>query len=216
MRARRLTLGAPHLRAAARLIQRATGVRIDIQPGIQPGGRDTVGQPGGLPAGGTPGRRGKQLGIVGCLERRIRPVLPPGLTIVQSAAVEVPRPPAGHRAPHGLVPDLVVCPSGFLDSDESLLHPRAVMWAAVVLPDTGDRGTGPGVRARYAAAGVARLLVIDPSLGTWHSLAGPDGGGGYRHAVSGGYGERISLSGPFRCRVDTSRFPRYGAPPGPA
>lgn len=82
-----------------------------------------------------PPRRGKHAGIVRRVRLALAPRLRPGLVAVEGVSVEM-RPdvgadadaefPDGRRSRAYVTPDLTVCPSQFLASDESFLHPQAV------------------------------------------------------------------------------------------
>jgi hypothetical protein len=163
----KVTLGAGQLRAAAALLERLTRVRIEL--------------PAGQP------KRGKHLGLILSLERQLRAALPPApaLAVVQGAAIEL----AGTEGEY-VTPDLVVCPAGFLDSDELLLHPRVVTLAVVI------------GRPRATADIPALILHINPHTATWTLNTHP-------HPHPGTYGDPIPLPAPFTSHLTTTNLPRY-------
>lgn len=143
--------------------------------------------------------RGKRHGILRQCEAQLVTAAGPDLVPLRSASVA--RPGAG---PDGyLTVDLAVCPAGFLESDEALLHPRAVELAVAVMPDGGRR-----LLETYAAVRIRLVLLVDPRRGRW-SLNGDPQDGRYGEVRDGGYGETVPLPVPFGCRIDTARFPRY-------
>ncbi|WP_432746312.1 Uma2 family endonuclease [Streptomyces sp. JH002] len=182
----RVTLDHGQLRSAARLVARWTGVRVDV------------------PGAPEPPPRGKRYGVLRQIEAQLAPLVAPDLVPLWAPAVA--RPDAGPDA--YLTPDLAVCPYGFLGSDESLLHPRAVELAVVVRPVAGS-GTAADVSA-YAGAGVRLLVRVDPLRGRW-SLNSHPRGGRYRVERRGAYGEGIPLPVPLGCGIETARLPRYAA-----
>ncbi|GAA2378986.1 hypothetical protein [Streptomyces carpaticus] len=180
---RRVTLGHRQLLAAAGVVERWAGVRIEVAGAAEP------------PV------RGKRHGILRQCETQLVTAAGPDLVPLRSASVA--RPEAGPDA--YLTVDLAVCPSGFLESDEALLHPRAVELAVAVVPDGGRR-----LLETYAAARIRLVLLVDPRRGRW-SLNGDPREGRYREVWRGGYGETVALPVPFCGRIDTARFPRYTA-----
>jgi hypothetical protein len=166
------------------VVARWTGVRVDV------------------PGAPEPPPRGKRYGVLRQIEAQLAPFVAPDLVPLWAPAVA--RPDAGPDA--YLTPDLAVCPYGFLGSDESLLHPRAVELAVVLRPIAGS-GTADDVSA-YAGAGVRLLVLVDPQRGQW-SLNSHPRGGRYRVVRRGAYGEGIPLPVPLGCGIVTARLPRY-------
>ncbi|MEV8313106.1 Uma2 family endonuclease [Streptomyces sp. NPDC059900] len=182
-----------HLREAAESIEQATGMRVEI-------------------IGGTlvmsPSPSGKHAGIVIDLRDAIRP----GLTAVQEAfenvSVPMPDDPDDYATP-----DLTIGPRAFKDDDGWLLDADAVELAVeVISPNERLKGINEKT-AWYAAAGVPRLLQIDPRTGTWSLFTRP-GEGEYRGVVHGKYGEAVPLPAELGADLDTTGLPAYRTPPG--
>ncbi|MGW3296578.1 Uma2 family endonuclease [Streptomyces xiamenensis] len=184
----RVTLDHGQLRSAARVVARWTGVRVDV------------------PGAPEPPPRGKRYGILRQIEAQLAPLVAPDLVALWAPAVA--RPDAGPDA--YLTPDLAVCPYGFLGSDESLLHPRAVELAVVVRPVARGGADADADVSAYAGAGVRLLVLVDPLRGRW-SLNSHPRGGRFRVVRRGAYGEGIPLPVPLGCGIETACLPRYAA-----
>lgn len=88
--------------------------------------------------------------------------------------------------------DLTIGPRTFKDYDGWLLYADAVELGVEAKPPP-ERLKGINEKTSwYATVGVARLLQVDPRMGTW-SLFGRPGEGEYRSVVHGKYGEEVPL-----------------------
>lgn len=197
------------LRRAAGLVRRATGLHVEIPE----------------PAPPPPPRSGKHAANVHLLADALRAAAPPGRTVVDGAGIALPTADTDTAADgdggtplrHGdcLVPDLVVCPVGFLRSEDALLRPQDVELAVEVVAPTTDAGPGTAQRIaeavdRYARAGTRALLVVDPRAGQarWSLHAEPISG--HYWDVRRGTDEAVPLGRPFRPdRLRVDRLPRY-------
>ncbi|MDB1090226.1 hypothetical protein PJ985_21985 [Streptomyces sp. ACA25] len=117
-------------------------------------------------------RTGRALAWMRALDERLKTLTPLGLVAVQGASVELPD-------GDGATPGLVVCPVGFLASDERLLHPRIVRLVAEV---TELPGTPP---AWAAEVRVRACLLVDPRDGGWALWTRPGPGRRYRQVERG-------------------------------
>ncbi|MFJ8858807.1 Uma2 family endonuclease [Streptomyces sp. NPDC102451] len=178
-----------NLREVAESIEQATGLRVQVV-----GGSVVM----------SPTPRGKHAGVIYRLEQTIRPKLPPELVAAEAVSVEMP-----DDADDYVTPDLTVCPSGFLESDDWLLEPRDVELAVEVISQSEKARSISQKADWYAVAGVASLLVVDPRHGTWALHTRPEGGG-YQDVLLGKFGESIPLPGPLGIAVGTDGFPVYG------
>ncbi|MFG2646311.1 Uma2 family endonuclease [Streptomyces sp. NPDC048436] len=136
-----------HLREAAESIEQATGMRVEI-------------------IGGTlvmsPSPSAKHAGIVIDLRDAIRPALTAAQEAFENVSVPMPDDPDDYATP-----DLTIGPRAFKDDDGWLLDADAVELAVeVISPNERLKGINEKT-AWYAAAGVPRLLQIDPRTGTW-------------------------------------------------
>lgn len=181
-----------NLREVAENIQEATGLRVQVL-----GGKLVM----------SPTPRGKHAKVVYLLEEMLRPQLPPELVAVEMASIEMPDEPDDY-----VTPDLLVCPSEFLDSDEWLLDPRDVEVAVEVISQSEKSREIRDKADWYAVAGVTVLLVVDPRKGTWALHTHPDNGA-YRDVLPGKFGEPVPLPDPLGFEVATDGFPIYGTPP---
>ncbi|MDT0378636.1 Uma2 family endonuclease [Streptomyces sp. DSM 42041] len=202
-RARTVRLDAPRLQRAADLVRRFTGIRVELD----------VARPAVAAS-----RCGKHAALVGVLDTVLRPLLPAGRTLVQQAGIALPG--TGTVA----VPDLAVCPTGFLGSDDAFLHPQDVDFAVEVVLRHATLTTGvPAAVDRYAAAGVRALLVVDPrpvtgpATGTWALHTEPVGGH-YWATLTGTFGattsprpgaRTIPLPPPLRGELPLDALPVY-------
>jgi hypothetical protein len=121
---------------------------------------------------------------------------------------------ASVRMPDGdpedyVTPDLTVCPSRFLDSEERLVHPRDVALATEVVVDPARPQDVSSKIGWYATAAVRALLLIDPSEGIWALYTHPKGAA-YLVTLHGEYGQEIPLPDPLGFPVPTDRLPLYG------
>jgi len=181
-----------NLREVAEKIEEATGLRAQIL-----GGKLVM----------SPTPRGKHAKVIYLLEETIRPKLPPELVAVEMSSIELPDDPDEY-----VTPDLLVCPSEFLESDDWLLDPRDIEVAVEVISQSEKSREIRDKADWYAVAGVAVLLVIDPRKGTWALHTRPDNGA-YRDVLPGKYGESLLLPDPLGFEVETDGFPIYGASP---
>jgi hypothetical protein len=175
------------LRAAAELLRKATGLRVEVLSAAPP-------------------RRGKHVGIVRVLGAAIGSRLPAGLIAAEGVSVRMPDDPDDC-----VTPGLTVCPSRFLDSDESLIHPQDVELAVELVTQPADPQEITARIGQYATAAVRTLLLIDPGEGVWAQYTRPQATT-YQQALHGDYGDQIPLPDPFGFPVATSPLPRYGAP----
>jgi Uma2 family endonuclease len=182
-----------HLRAAAEQIEQATGMRVEI-------------------IGGTlvmsPSPSGKHAGIIIDLRDAIRPGLGTGLEAYENVSVPMADDPDDYSTP-----DLTVGPRSFKETDDWLLDSDAVELAVeVISPSERLKGINEKT-AWYAAAGVARLLQIDPRTGTWSFFTRPARADGeYRGVVHGKYGEPAPLPPEIGGDLDTGDLPQYRTP----
>ncbi|MCX4726264.1 Uma2 family endonuclease [Streptomyces sp. NPDC090052] len=178
-----------HLREAAESIEQATGMRVEIIGG-------TLVMP--------PSPSGKRAGIVIDLRDAIRP----GLAAVNEAFENVSVPMADDPDDYA-TPDLTIGPRAFKDADEWLLDADAVELAVeVISPSERLKGINEKT-AWYAAAGVARLLQIDPRTGTWSLFTRPRADT-YQGGVHGLYGEPVPLPAELGGDLGTGGLSRYG------
>ncbi|MEV8566575.1 Uma2 family endonuclease [Streptomyces sp. NPDC051322] len=176
------------LREAAESIEQATGMRVEI-------------------IGGTlvmsPSPSGKHAGIVIYLRDAIRPGLDAAQEAFENVSVPMPDDPDDYSTP-----DLTVGPRTFKDADDWLLDADAVELAVeVISPNERLKGINEKT-AWYAAAGVARLLQIDPRTGTWSLFTRPSKDE-YKGVVHGKYGEPVPLPGDLGGDLDTTGLPQY-------
>lgn len=199
LRARTVRLGPVQLRAAARVLRRF-GLLVEIHA-----------EPSAPPP-----RRGKHAGIVRRVRLALAPRLRPGLVAVEGVSVEMRADadadaefPDGRKSRAYVTPDLTVCPSQFLASDESLLHPQAVDIAVEVVTVGATQQQIAATVSRYAAAGVRALLVIDPltAPGSWTLHTEPLAGN-YWLTRPGRYGVPVPLT-LLGVELPTDRLPHY-------
>lgn len=193
MAGRTLRLDAHRLQAAAEAVRRITGLRVELP----------APPPHPLP------RCGKHAGVVHHLAAALQPCLPPGRALAEGVGVEFGQP----EWPGYAVPDLTVCPAGFLDADEAFLHPQDVELAVEVVTPTARAGQVADTVQRYARAGLRALLVVDPrpGQGRWSLYTEPVAG--HYWAVRRGEDEAVPLPEPFRPgEIPVRRLPRYTRP----
>ncbi|MDT0310186.1 Uma2 family endonuclease [Streptomyces sp. DSM 44917] len=181
-----------HLREAAERIEQATGMSVEI-------------------IGGTlvmfPSPSGKHAGIIIDLRDAIRPGLSGLYEAFENVSVPMPDDPDDYATP-----DLTIGPRTFKDDEGWLLDADAVELAVEVISPT-ERLKGINEKtAWYAAAGVVRLLQVDPRTGTW-SLFGRPGEGEYKSVVHGKYGEEVPLPTELGGDLPTSGLRLYGTRP---
>ncbi|WP_175410412.1 Uma2 family endonuclease [Streptomyces sp. TRM64462] len=182
-----------HLGKAAEQLKQATGTGVEIISGT-------------LVISPTP--CGKHAGVVIDLRDAMRPGLAPVYEAYENVSVAMADDPDDYTTP-----DLTVGPLTFMEAEGWLLEPRDVVLAVEVLsPNDRQRGTSEKL-AWYAAAGVARLLQIDPRTGTWSLFTGP-GGVEYKNVVHGKYGEDVPLPEDLGGELPTSDLTLYAANPG--
>lgn len=197
MAARTLRIDAAQLRAAAEAVRRVTGLRVEIQ----------------APPTFPPPRCGKHAGVVHHLAAAMRLGLPPDRTLVEGVGVEL----GPGDGPGFVVPDLTVCPAGFLDTEEAFLHPQDVELAVEVVAPAAQAGQVAEAVRWYAGAGIRALLVVDPrdGHGRWSLYSEPVSG--HYWVVRRGEDEAVPLPEPFRPgEVQVARLPRYAPAPAPA
>ena len=196
MTAPAIRLDAARLRQAATLVQRFTGLRVELDVATTPAQ--------------VPPRCGKHAALVAELAGALHRALPPGRALVQQVGVAL-----GGGTP--TVPDMLVCPSGFLGSDDPFLRPQAVDIAVEIVLRGATAHRVQHTVDRYAAAGVRALLVVDPrpvtsaATGTWALHAEPFGGH-YWTTRRGTYGDgarTIPLPPPFRGELPLHALPVY-------
>lgn len=178
-----------HLREAAGKIEQATGMRVEI-------------------IGGTlmmsPSPSGKHAGTVIDLRDAIRPGLAATYEAYENVSVPMPDDPDDYATP-----DLTFGPRAFKEEDGWLLDADAVALAVeVISPSERLRGINEKT-AWYAAAGIARLLQIDPRTGT-RSLFSRPSEGEYKGVVHGKFGEYVPLPADLGGDLPTSGLPLYG------
>lgn len=189
-----LSLGG--LRQAAAVLRRTTGLRVVIHepPYTSP-------------------RCGKHAGVVHRLGAALRGGLPAGRAVVEGVGIELPGDDPGPR-PY-VVPDLAVCPEGFLRADDAFLHPQDVELAVEVVARRARPWQTAEAVDRYARAAVRALLVVDPRPGhaSWALHAEP-AGGHYAAVRVGTWGAAegvVPLPEPLGgCEVSLGRMPLYG------
>ncbi len=190
MTGRTVYLSLERLRRAAAVVRRTTGLRVEVQE----------------PPRRPPPRCGKHAGNVQVLTEALRARLPTGRVVVEGVGVETPV----EGGPGHVVPDLVVCPAGFLEVEDAFLHPQDVELAVeVVTPTAGEAHISEAVEG-YAAAGVRALLVVDPRPGRdrWSLYTDPIAG--HYWAIRRGGEGVVPLPEPFPPDgVPVRRLPRY-------
>ncbi|MHC5902490.1 Uma2 family endonuclease [Streptomyces sp. S6] len=180
------------LREAAGRIEQLTGARVEII-----GGALLI----------SLRSSGRHAGIVIDLRDAIRPQLPPEYEVFANISVPMPGDPDDYATP-----DLTVGLQAFRDDDGWLLDADAVELVVEVI-SPGERLKGVNEKtAWYAAAGVPRLLQIDPRSGTW-SLFGRPGEGQYNSVVHGKYGETVPLPADLGGDLPTAGLTADGATP---
>ncbi|WP_329118186.1 Uma2 family endonuclease [Streptomyces sp. NBC_01465] len=182
-----------HLREAAGKIAQATGARVEII-----GGKLVV----------SPGPSGKHTGLVIDLRDAMRPGLAAEHEAFENVSVPMVDDPDDYSTP-----DLTIGPRSFKEADGWLLDADAVELAVEVI-SPNERLKGINEKTEwYAAAGVARLLQVDPRTGTWSLFTRP-APDGYRGVVHGKYGETVPLESELGGDLETGALPVYGARPG--
>lgn len=203
-----IRLDLARLNRAATLLRRLTGIRIEID------------QP--VPPPRPPARCVKHAAIVGELGEALRSVLPPGRSLVQHAGLGL----ADRDQAAYAFPDLVVCRSDLLGSEDPYLHPQAVDIIVEVVVRHATSASVERAVDRYAAAGVRALLVVDPRpltaerTGTWALHTEPVGGH-YWATARGTFGagtprsdpRTITLPRPFRGELRLATLPVYALGP---
>ncbi|MGP3926513.1 Uma2 family endonuclease [Streptomyces sp. 8N616] len=184
-------LGPDRLRAAADVLRKTTGLRVEVLPAAPP-------------------RPGKYVASVRMLRAAIGSRLPAGLIAAEGVSVRMPDDPDDY-----VTPDLTVCPSRFLDSDESLIHPQDVELAVELVAQPADPQEITARIGQYATAAVRTLLLIDPGEGVWalYTHAHPQRTA-YLRALHGDYGDQIPLPDPLAFLLATVCLPRFGGPGG--
>jgi Uma2 family endonuclease len=181
-----------HLREAAERIGQVTGVSVEII-----GGTLVI----------SPSPSGKHAGIVIDLRDAIRPGLSALYEAFENVSVPMPDDPDDYATP-----DLTIGPRSFKDDDGWLLDADALELAVeVISPSERLKGINEKT-AWYAAAGVARLLQVDPRTGTW-SLFGRPGEGEYKSVDHGKYGEHVPLPAELGGDLPTVGLSLYGGQP---
>ncbi|WP_371593453.1 Uma2 family endonuclease [Streptomyces virginiae] len=181
------------LREAAKEIEQATGMWVEIISGT-------------LMIAPSP--NGKHARIVIDLRDAIRPGVAAEYEAYENVSVPMLDDPDDYSTP-----DLTIGPRAFKDEDGWLLDADAVALAVeVISPNERLKGINEKT-AWYAAAGVSRLLQVDPRTGTWSLFTRP-GEGEYRGVVHGRYGEDAPLPEELGGDLSTSGLPLYGTQPG--
>ncbi|WP_070194599.1 Uma2 family endonuclease [Streptomyces oceani] len=219
-RDRVVRLDERQLQASVDVLRRFTGLRLELPPPSCP-----------LPHAAA-GRCGKQLAVVRRLGAQLRcrsgvqgRVVLEGV-LLDGGALDDVRAESTAEGASRFTPDMVVCSADFLDSERRSLHPQAVdIVVEVVTPDASDARVAEAV-ARYAAARVPLLLVVDPRPrapaaapdrrsspappgGRWALYAAPVGRAYWRKTV-GAYGEPVPLPEPLSLALSTDGLPAYG------
>ncbi|MFF1367004.1 Uma2 family endonuclease [Streptomyces virginiae] len=181
------------LREAAAKIEQAAGARVEIISGT-------------LMI--SPSPSGKHAGIVIDLRDAIRPGVAAEYEAYENVSVPMLDDPDDYSTP-----DLILGPRAFKEEGSWLLNADAVALAVeVISPNERLKGINEKT-AWYAAAGVSRLLQVDPRTGTWSLFTRP-GEGEYRGVVHGKYGEDVPLPEELGGDLSTSGLPLYGSRPG--
>lgn len=170
-------------REVARLISRATDLRVEVLAGSLVLSRTDC------------TTRAAAVGhLAAAIERHA--------TVVEGPSVRMPM-----DVDDFVVPDLVAvvaAPSG-----GGPVRTQDIELAVEVVPRQ-EKGREFGHKADwYAVACVRALLVVDPRYGTWALHTQPDGTS-YRHTLPGKYGEDIPLPEPLALSLVTAEFPVYG------
>ncbi|MFG2989918.1 Uma2 family endonuclease [Streptomyces sp. NPDC048257] len=181
------------MREAAEKIEQATGTRVEIISGTL-----VI----------VPSQNGKHAGIVIDLRDAIRTGLAAECEAYENVSVPILDDPDDYSTP-----DLTIGPHAFKKEDDWLLDADEVALAVeVISPNERLKGINEKT-AWYAAAGVSRLLQVDPRTGTWSLFTRP-GEGEYRGVVHGKYGEDVPLPEELGGNLSTSGLPLYGTQPG--
>lgn len=152
----------------------------------------------------SPSPSGKHAGIVIDLRDAIRPGLAAASEAFENVSVPMVDDPDDYATP-----DLTIGPRAFKDADGWLLDADAVELAVeVISPSERLKGIHEKT-AWYAAAGVARLLQIDPRTGTWSLFTRPRVDT-YQGVVHGLYGEPVPLPAELGGDLGTGGLSRYG------
>ncbi|MEU6296462.1 Uma2 family endonuclease [Streptomyces erythrochromogenes] len=155
-----------------------------------------------------PNANGKHAGIVIDLRDAMRPGIAAEYEVYENVSVPMLDDPDDYSTP-----DLTIRPRTFKEEDGWLLDADAVALAVeVISPNERLKGINEKT-AWYAAAGVSRLLQVDPRTGAWSLFTRP-GEGEYRGVVHGKYGEDVPLPKDLGGDLSTSGLPLYGTQPG--
>lgn len=106
------------------------------------------------------------------------------------------------------VPDLVVLPADWEDSDEWLVPAEEVELVAEVVSVSNATSDTVDKPKWYAEAGIPLYLLVDPRKGTWRLHSEPTEGV-YSVIRDGGFGQEIPLPKPFDFTLRTDDFKVY-------
>ncbi len=182
-----LERGMTPLRKAAEAAEEATGLRAEIIRGILMM---------------SPTLRGKHAGIINDLYDQLRPALPDRLRPFQVASVPMPDDPDDYATP-----DLLVCDSGFGDSDDWLADPDDVELVVEVVSKGNSAKDTRDMVGWYADARIPAYLLIDPRDGTWTLYTLPRDGE-FQARRRGSYGEDAEIPG-LGVKIVTDALARY-------
>ncbi|MFF4157450.1 Uma2 family endonuclease [Streptomyces sp. NPDC001678] len=175
------------LRKAAEAAEAATGLRAEIIRGVL-----TM----------SPRRTGKCAGIVNNLYDQLRSALPERLSPFPVASVPMPGDPDDYATP-----DLLVCDTGFADSDDWLADPGDVELVVEVVSKGNSTKDTRDMVGWYADAGIPVYLLIDPRDGSWTLYTLPRDGE-FQARRHGLYGEDVELPD-LGVKITTEGLARY-------
>jgi hypothetical protein len=171
-------------RDVARLISRATDLRVEILAGSLVLSRTDC---------------ATRAAVV----RHLVTGIAPYATVVEAPSVRMPM-----DRDDFTVPDVVALADG-VDAVGRTVRTQDVALAVEVVPRQEKARELGGKPDWYAVAYVRALLVVDPRHGTWALHTAPDGAR-YRHTMPGTYGEAVPLPEPTAYGLATGALPVYG------
>ncbi|WP_171161595.1 Uma2 family endonuclease [Streptomyces sp. I05A-00742] len=175
-------------REIAEQIENASGLRVEILRGT-------------LMMSPTPRRRHAQ--TADQLRELLRACRADGLRPYENVSIPLPDDPDDYATP-----DMLICQSDMMDSDDWLLAGEDVELAIEVTSPSERPVAVADKIAWYAEARVPVLLYLYPATGRWtlHSRPSDEG---YRTLAQGKYGDPVPLPGHLGGDMPTADLPRY-------
>ncbi|MFF9177960.1 Uma2 family endonuclease [Streptomyces sp. NPDC014793] len=112
------------------------------------------------------------------------------------------------------IPDILVCPSEAMQTDDPL-DPREIVLAIEIVSPSNPRNDYENKTRDYPAMGIPHYLIVDPRDGTWTyqwEIGRDDGRPAYENRLHHPYGDPVTVSTDLGTwTIDTTGLPRYSA-----